>query len=51
MVSWVVGLAALEIAVCSTGYKKATLPEQKLKMEFYRDTSLYLKQFISAPDT
>lgn len=50
MVSWAVNLAALEISHCSTGYRKAALPEQKLKMQFYRDTSLYLKQFISAPD-
>lgn len=50
MVSQAVSLATLEISLCSMDCKKAALPEQKLKMQFYRDTSLYLKQFISAPD-
>lgn len=50
MVSQTASLAALEISLWSTGYKKAALPEQKLKMQFYRDTSLYLTKFISTPD-
>lgn len=49
MVSQAVGLAGLEVSLCSTGYKNAELPGQKLKMQLYRDTSLHLKQFIRAP--
>lgn len=49
MVSQAVSLAGLEVSLCGMGYKKAELPGWKLKMQLYRDTSLYLKQFISAP--
>ena len=46
-----VGLAGLEVLLCSMGYKKAELPGQKLKMQLYSNTSLYLKWFISTPGT